>query len=58
MLALAPDVVIVATGGLPNTGFLDAGDDLVTTTWDILSGAVETGRDRAPASTTMAPIPA
>lgn len=35
---LAPDVVIVATGGIPNTDFLDAGGDLVTTSWDILSG--------------------
>jgi len=43
VLALGPDVVIVATGGLPNTGFLDAGEDLVTTTWDILSGAAKPG---------------
>lgn len=35
-----PDAVIVATGGLPNTGFLETGEDLVTTTWDILSGQV------------------
>lgn len=34
-----PDVVIVATGGMPNTSFLDAGEDLVTTSWDILTGA-------------------
>ncbi|WP_415183933.1 FAD-dependent oxidoreductase [Phaeovulum sp.] len=34
-----PDVVIVATGGLPNTSFLDAGEDLVTTSWAILTGA-------------------
>ncbi len=40
VLALAPDIVIVATGGLPNTSFLEAGQDLVTTTWDILSGQV------------------
>lgn len=37
--ALDPDIVFVATGGLPDTSFLDAGEDLVTTTWDILSGA-------------------
>ncbi len=35
-----PDVVIIATGGVPNTSFLPAGDDLVTTSWDILSGTV------------------
>lgn len=38
VLAEEPDLVVVATGGLPNTGFLDEGEDLVTTTWDILSG--------------------
>jgi 2,4-dienoyl-CoA reductase-like NADH-dependent reductase (Old Yellow Enzyme family) len=39
VLAEAPDIVVVATGGLPNTAFLHAGEDLVTTTWDILTGA-------------------
>lgn len=38
VLGYDPDVVIVATGGLPNTTFLQTGADLVTTTWDILSG--------------------
>jgi len=41
--AAAPDVVIVATGGLPNTGFLAEGEELVTTGWDILSGAAKPG---------------
>ena len=41
MLALGPDVVIVATGGMPQNPPLDAGDDLVTSSWDILSGAVK-----------------
>jgi len=41
--AMRPDVVIVATGGVPNTSFLTPGDDLVTTTWDILSGAAKPG---------------
>jgi 2,4-dienoyl-CoA reductase-like NADH-dependent reductase (Old Yellow Enzyme family) len=36
--AEAPDVVILATGGLPNTGFLGTGADLVLTGWDVLSG--------------------
>jgi N-methyl-L-proline demethylase len=40
VLAERPDVVIIATGGIPNTSFLDVGADLVTTSWDILSGAV------------------
>ncbi|EDP63368.1 probable N-methylproline demethylase (stahydrine utilization protein stcD) [alpha proteobacterium BAL199] len=43
VLAETPDVVIVATGGLPNTDFLSDGKDQVTTTWDILSGAAKPG---------------
>lgn len=39
--ALAPDVVVVATGGVPQTPPLEAGDDLVVSSWDILSGAVK-----------------
>ena len=38
VLALSPDVVIVATGGVPNIDILDSGNDLVTSTWDIVSG--------------------
>jgi NADPH-dependent 2,4-dienoyl-CoA reductase/sulfur reductase-like enzyme len=41
VLALTPDVVIVATGGLPQNPPLDAGDDLVTSSWDIVAGAVK-----------------
>ena len=40
VLAENPDVVVVATGGLPDTAFLDAGQDLATTSWDILAGTV------------------
>lgn len=40
VLALEPDVVIVATGGLPNTGIVD-GADLAVSSWDILSGDVK-----------------
>ncbi len=36
--ALDPDVVIVATGGLPDTGFVGEGAELAVTSWDILSG--------------------
>lgn len=36
--AEAPDVVIVATGGLPNTDFLDEGGEHATTSWDLLTG--------------------
>jgi N-methyl-L-proline demethylase len=40
VLATRPDVVIIATGGLPDRSFLQAGQDLVTDTWDILSRSV------------------
>ena len=39
VLAEEPDVVVVATGGLPNTSFLAEGSHLVTDTWDVMSGA-------------------
>jgi hypothetical protein len=45
VMAEAPDVVVVATGGLPNTGFLREGEDLATTGWDILAGQAVPGRD-------------
>jgi N-methyl-L-proline demethylase len=38
-----PDVVIIATGGLPTTDVLSQGNDLVVSTWDILSGDVKPG---------------
>jgi 2,4-dienoyl-CoA reductase-like NADH-dependent reductase (Old Yellow Enzyme family) len=40
VLALSPDVVIIATGGLPQLPELEAGHDLVVTTWDVLGGDV------------------
>jgi len=33
-----PDVVIIATGGFPDTTFLSSGEDLIHTTWDVLGG--------------------
>jgi 2,4-dienoyl-CoA reductase-like NADH-dependent reductase (Old Yellow Enzyme family) len=41
VLALGPEVVIVATGGLPQNPPLEAGDDLVTSSWDIIAGSVK-----------------
>jgi 2,4-dienoyl-CoA reductase-like NADH-dependent reductase (Old Yellow Enzyme family) len=41
VMAEDPDVVVVATGGVPNLSFLDAGDALATSSWDILTGAVK-----------------
>ena len=40
VMAEDPDVVVVATGGVPNLSFLDAGDAFATSSWDILTGAV------------------
>ena len=45
VLAEKPDVVIVATGGLPHTEILKAGNELVVSTWDIISGHIKPGRD-------------
>jgi NADPH-dependent 2,4-dienoyl-CoA reductase/sulfur reductase-like enzyme len=33
-----PDVVFIATGGLPNTEVLAEGNDLTVSSWDVLSG--------------------
>ncbi|MBB4437800.1 MULTISPECIES: NADH:flavin oxidoreductase [Rhizobium] len=38
-----PDVVIIATGGLPHTEVLASGNDLVVSSWDIISGDVKPG---------------
>lgn len=41
VLEQKPDIVIIATGGLPNTEFLREGNDLVISSWDILGGSVK-----------------
>lgn len=38
-----PDVVIIATGGLPHTDVLTKGNELVVSSWDIISGDVKPG---------------
>ncbi|MBB3593192.1 2,4-dienoyl-CoA reductase-like NADH-dependent reductase (Old Yellow Enzyme family)/thioredoxin reductase [Rhizobium sp. BK529] len=40
VLGLEPDLVVIATGGIAQQPELDAGDELVTSSWDILSGGV------------------
>ncbi len=45
VLAEKPDVVIIATGGFPHTEILKAGNDLVVSTWDIISGDVKPGNN-------------
>jgi NADPH-dependent 2,4-dienoyl-CoA reductase/sulfur reductase-like enzyme len=43
VLAEDPDVAIVATGGLPHTEVLAAGNDLVVSAWDVISGDAKPG---------------
>ncbi len=38
-----PDVVIIATGGMPHTDVLSRGNELVVSSWDIISGDVKPG---------------
>lgn len=45
VIATEPDEVIIATGGLPHVEVLTAGNDLVHSAWDILSGDVKPGSD-------------
>ena len=41
----APDVVVIATGGLPHTEVLEAGNELVVSAWDILADDPKPGRN-------------
>lgn len=43
VLAEKPDVVIIASGGMPDKDVLEAGNDLTVSSWDILSGDVKPG---------------
>lgn len=45
VLAEDPDVVVIATGGMPHTEILSAGNDLVVAAWDIISGDAKPGRE-------------
>ena len=42
--ALDPEVVIIATGGLPRTDVLETGQELVVSAWDILTGDAKPGK--------------
>ena len=44
VLAENPDIVVIATGGIPDTDVCD-GADLTVSTWEILSGDVKPGAD-------------
>jgi len=41
VIELEPDIVIIATGGIPDTEVLEAGNELIVSSWDILSGEVK-----------------
>jgi NADPH-dependent 2,4-dienoyl-CoA reductase/sulfur reductase-like enzyme len=41
VLALEPDIVVAATGGLPANQAIDSGAELAVSAWDILSGDVK-----------------
>lgn len=41
VLAFTPDIVLLATGGLPHTDVLTSGNEYVVSAWDILSGQVK-----------------
>ena len=43
VMATDPEAVIIATRGLPHSEVLSAGNDLVCSAWDILSGDVKPG---------------
>lgn len=43
VVAARPDVVIIATGGLPHTEILTSGNEWVVSSWDIISGSVKPG---------------
>ncbi|MEM8548767.1 MAG: NADH:flavin oxidoreductase, partial [Pseudomonadota bacterium] len=45
VLEATADVVIVATGGLPHTDVLAQGNELVISSWDILSGDIAPGKN-------------
>jgi hypothetical protein len=45
ILSEKPNVVIIATGGIPNTEFLKEGSDLASSTWDVIAGNVNIEND-------------
>ena len=43
VVAESPDVVIIATGGAPHTEVLKSGNELVVSSWEIISGEAKPG---------------
>ncbi|WP_026818540.1 FAD-dependent oxidoreductase [Arthrobacter castelli] len=40
---ISPEVVVVATGGVPDTDIVEPGGELVNDTWDVMTGSLTTG---------------
>jgi 2,4-dienoyl-CoA reductase-like NADH-dependent reductase (Old Yellow Enzyme family)/thioredoxin reductase len=45
VLAEKPDIVLIATGGLPNDPPVESGSDLIVSSWDILTGDAAPAKD-------------
>ena len=45
VMAEKPDVVIIATGGMAHSDVLSKGNDLLVSSWDIISGDVKPGQN-------------
>ncbi|MDU8945763.1 NADH:flavin oxidoreductase [Ovoidimarina sediminis] len=43
--ALSPDVVVIATGGLPDVTILEEGNELAVSAWDLISGDAAPGEN-------------
>jgi 2,4-dienoyl-CoA reductase-like NADH-dependent reductase (Old Yellow Enzyme family)/thioredoxin reductase len=43
VIAESPDIVIIATGGVPHTEILTSGNELVVSSWEIISGEAKPG---------------
>ena len=41
VLALEPDIVVIATGGVPQSPPMEEGEELAVSSWDIIAGAVK-----------------
>jgi len=45
VLAFEPDLVIIATGGLPDVDILESNNHLLVSSWDIISGSIKPGKN-------------
>lgn len=45
VLAEEPDLVLIATGGIPQAPALEEGVDLTTSSWDVIAGQMPAGKD-------------